>query len=159
MKYAVLNPQGGINRISDTEPQNTPEGTTVVEITDEQVATVQAGKKSEPAVRYFLIEGKLKTMAEKQEIAQAARLAERAASMTQAEKIKAAEAHIEKYFTAFGLMEGLKKLLTAQATDKLDAIPKTLAVAAWVETVKGMALAGQLNFPPAPHTFEEVVTE
>jgi hypothetical protein len=73
--------------------------------------------------------------------------------------IKAAEAHIEQYFTAFGLMEGLKKFLTAQSTNNLAAIPKTVAVATWVETVKGMALAGQLTFPPSPHTFDEIVAE
>ena len=78
---------------------------------------------------------------------------------TPAELIKMAEAHIATYFTSFGLLEGLKKLLTAQATGNLAAIPKTVAIAAWVEEVKALALAGQTNFPPAPYTFEEVVAE
>lgn len=73
--------------------------------------------------------------------------------------IKFAEAHISTYFTAFGLMEGFRKLVTAQASGTLASIPKTVAVAAWVETVKGMAIAGQTAFPPAPFTFEEVVAE
>jgi len=45
MKYAILGPQKGINRITDTEPQNVMEGATVVVITDEQAATVQAGRE------------------------------------------------------------------------------------------------------------------
>jgi hypothetical protein len=78
---------------------------------------------------------------------------------TQAELIKIAENHIATYFTAFGLLEGLKKLMQAQASNNLAAVPKTVATAQLVETVKGMALAGQTYFPPAPYTFEEVVLE
>jgi len=84
---------------------------------------------------------------------------EAAVSAFNAKCIKAAETHISKFFTAFGLMEGLKKLMTAQATNSLASIPKTVAVATWVETVKGMALAGQLNFPPSPYPFEEIIAE
>jgi hypothetical protein len=29
----------------------------------------------------------------------------------------------------------------------------------WLQTVKGMAIAGSVQFPPAPFTFEEVVSE
>jgi hypothetical protein len=78
---------------------------------------------------------------------------------TQAERIKLAEAHIARHFTAFGLMEGLKKLMTAQMSGNLAAVPKTLAVATWVETVKAMAMAGQLDLPEPPHTFDEIVVE
>jgi hypothetical protein len=52
MKYAVINQRGGVNRISDTEPQFVPENATVVEITDEEAALVQAGREAYPKIRY-----------------------------------------------------------------------------------------------------------
>jgi len=66
MKYAILGPRGGINRISETEPQFVQEGHTVVEITDEQAATVQAGRNATPKVVYFWISGRLGSYAERQ---------------------------------------------------------------------------------------------
>lgn len=81
MKHAVVGPQGTINRISDTEPQFVGEQATVVQITDEQAATVQAGREATPRVFYFLVDGALKTGAEKQAITRAAREAERIASL------------------------------------------------------------------------------
>ena len=61
MKYAVTGPRGAINRISDKEPQHVGEHATVVEITGEQAATVEAGRSATPPVRYFLIGGELVT--------------------------------------------------------------------------------------------------
>ncbi len=159
MKYAILGPQKGINRISETEPQSVGELATVAQITDEQAAQVESGRTSDPRVFYFLIDGALKTMAEKMAIAQAARLAGRAASMTPAERIKAAEAHIGAAFTSFLLMDGLKRIGEHKEAGTLAVIPKTIAVATWVEAVKQTALAGSVSFPPAPHTFEEVLSE
>jgi hypothetical protein len=155
MKYAILGPQGRINRISDTEPQNVAEGRTVEEITDEQAETVNEGKSQTPPVFYFLQDGELKSQEEIREIRRLERLGE----LDVPERIKLAERHIGKHFTPFGLMEGLKKLTQAQLADNLEAIPKTVAVAAWVETVKQLALAGNLNFPEPPHTFDEIVEE
>jgi hypothetical protein len=86
MKYAILGPQGRINRISDDEPQNVGEGSTVVEITDEQAATVQAGMESTPRIPYFLHEDELETQAEcmarRAEVRKAEREAARIAAMT-----------------------------------------------------------------------------
>jgi len=73
--------------------------------------------------------------------------------------IALAEAHIEKYFSAFGLMEGLRKMIHAEATGNLESIPKTVAVSAWVDEVKRLALEKKTNFPPAPYTFEETLAE
>ena len=171
MKYAILGPQKGINRVLDTEPSHQLlDGVTVEQITDEQATTVQAGRTSDPRVLYFLINGELKTLQQKteaersvrqaeRETARVAALAAKAAAMSQADRIKAAEAHIARHFTAFGLMEGLKKLMTAQMSGNLAAVPKTVAVATWVETVKAMAMAGQLDLPEPPHTFDEIVAE
>jgi len=70
-----------------------------------------------------------------------------------------AEAHIGKYFTAYALLDGLQKLLPAQAAGRMEDIPKTVAVSGWVEMVKAMALANRSNFPPAPYTFAETLAE
>jgi hypothetical protein len=160
MKYAILGPQKGINRVLDAAPSHQLlDGVTVEQITDEQAATVQAGRTSDPRVFYFLIDGELQSMQQRMEAQRAARLAERVATMTPAEKIKTAEAHIGAGFSAFLLMDGLKRIGEHKEAGTLASIPKTIAVATWVETVKQTALAGSINFPPAPHTFEEVVAE
>lgn len=68
MKYAVINKFKGINRVSATEPTWVAEEATVVEISDELAAQVEAGRTAKPPVIYFLIDGALKTLQEKQEI-------------------------------------------------------------------------------------------
>jgi len=59
MKYAIQGPLGAINRISDTEPDFVVENATVVEITDEQASTVQAGRESYPKQLYAIENGEL----------------------------------------------------------------------------------------------------
>jgi hypothetical protein len=160
MKYAVLGPQKGINRISDTEPQHFGEQATVVQITDEQAAQVEAGRTSTPPVRYFLIDGNLLTMQQKIAANQAARLAERAANMTPEEKINEGTRFVQN--AGYGADEKvicLNKLLKVIEANALASYPKLVATYTWLETVQAMAVAGQVNFPPAPHTFEEVVAE
>lgn len=160
MKYAVLGPQLGINRISDTEPQNVSEQATVAEITDEQAAQVEAGRTATPKVFYFLIEGELKTMLEKMAIEQAASLAERIAAMTPGEKIALGEQAVANAgLTAARLVTLFDLLLQTKEADAIASKPKLVALYAWLQTVKGMAIAGQTAFPPAPYTFEEVVSE
>lgn len=55
----------------------------------------------------------------------------------------------------------LNKLLKVkeEGPTSIAAHPKLVALYAWMETVQGMAVAGQTDFPPAPHTFEEVLAE
>lgn len=160
MKYAILGPQKGINRISDTEPQWVPQFATVEQITDEQAAQVEAGCASTPNVDYFLIDGQLKTLAQKLEIDRSVRLAELAATMTPEEKIRAGEQHVANAgFTASRLVTLMDSLMQAKEANALAAHPKLVALYTWLQTVKGMAVAGQVNFPPAPHTFEEVISE
>jgi hypothetical protein len=67
MKYAVLGPRGAIIRVSDTEPETTPEGMSVAQITDEQAATVEAGRTAAPRVFYFVVNGQMLTLAQKRE--------------------------------------------------------------------------------------------
>jgi hypothetical protein len=56
--------------------------------------------------------------------------------------------------TCFDLLLQVK-----EADPTLATRPKLVATYTWLQTVKGMAVAGLTTFPPAPHTFEEVVTE
>lgn len=149
MKYAILGPQKRINNVRDTAPQSSPEGATVEEITDEQAATVAAGRTSVPVVGYFLIEGTLLTLAEKQ-----------AASLTPSQKIAAGERAVAAAgFSSARLVTLMDMLLTAKEADALASKPKLVALYTWLQTVKQTALAGSVAFPPAPHTFEEVVSE
>lgn len=53
----------------------------------------------------------------------------------------------------------LNKLLKAKEENTVANFPKLVALYGWMETVQGMAVAGQTMFPPAPHTFEEVIAE
>ncbi|MFZ4536909.1 hypothetical protein [Propionivibrio sp.] len=145
MKYAVLGPQLGINRISNTEPQNVGKQSTVVEITDEQAKQVIAS----PQVHYVFIGGELKTLAEKQ-----------AANMTPEQKIAAGEQHVANAgLTGARLVTLMDLLLTTKEADALASKPKLVALYTWLQTVKSMSIAGVVTFPPAPHTFEEVIGE
>jgi hypothetical protein len=56
--------------------------------------------------------------------------------------------------TCFDLLLQVK-----EADPTLATRPILAATYTWLQTVKGMAVAGLTTFPPAPHTFEEVVTE
>jgi len=61
--------------------------------------------------------------------------------------------------TAARLVTLMDLLLQTKEADALASKPKLTALYTWLQTVKAMAVAGQTAFPPAPHTFEEVVSE
>jgi hypothetical protein len=160
MKYAILGPQKGINRISDTEPLQVGEQSTVEQITDEQAVIVEAGRIATPRIFYFFIDGELQTMQEKMAAAQAAKLAERAASMTPEQKIALGEKHIANAgFTGSRLVMLMDLLLQVKEAGALATKPKLVTLYTWLQTVKAMGIAGAVQFPPAPHTFEEVISE
>jgi len=160
MKYAVINERGGINRVSPKAITGNPEGTTVVELTDEQAAQVEAGRTATPRVLYFWQGNTLIAMAQKQAEQQAARLAERAATMTPEEKIHEGEKAVERSgLTAARLVTLMDLLLTTKEANAMAAHPKLVSLYTWLQTVKGMSIAGIVAFPPAPHTFEEVLSE
>lgn len=70
------------------------------------------------------------------------------------------EAHVANSgFTASRLVTLMDSLMQAKEANALAAHPKLVALYTWLQTVKGMAVAGQVNFPPAPYTFEEVISE
>jgi hypothetical protein len=154
MKYAILGPKGRINRTSDTEPKAVAEGATAVEITDEQAATVEAGKTSEPKVFYFLKEGELVTAEDirKEQVATRPKPAKPAIT---------AEKHIEREgFPAIRLvtlmdLEG--KLAEAGKTSA-----KLVAVRSWLDAVLGAFAADpepSNQWPEAPFGFEETVQD
>lgn len=151
MKYAITGPRGAIFLITDSEPQSVAPDATVVEITDEQAATVEAGKASEPKVLYFLKDGQLLTQQEFRE-QQIAALPK--PSIT-------AEKHIEREgFPAIRLvtlmdLEG--KLAQASKTSA-----KLTAVRSWLDLILGAFAANpnpRNDWPKAPFGFEETVQE
>jgi hypothetical protein len=151
MKYAILGPKGRINRISDNEPKALAEGASVVQITDEQAATVEAGRTSEPKVFYFYKNGELLTVAEHI----AAQAAARPKPAITAEK------HIEREgFPAIHLvtlmdLEG--KLARAGKTSA-----KLTAVRSWLDAILGAFAANpepSNQWPKAPFGFEETVQD
>jgi hypothetical protein len=149
MKYAVINSQGGINRISDEPITDNPEDTTVVELTDEQAAQIQEGLNSKPRIFYFYVDGRLLTHQEKM-----------LADMPLEQKIRFGEQFVENAgFTAQRLVTLMDILLQVKENNQQQQRPKLIAVYTWLQTVKQMALQGNINFPPAPYTFEEVLSE
>lgn len=171
MKYAILGPQKGINRISDKEPESVGEESTVVQISNAKASTVEAGRTSDPKVFYFLIDGELKTMQEKIELERATRKSEmeakraeaeavRLATMTPLDKIKAGENFVAASgFSASRLVTLLDLMLTAKEAGTLESKPKLVALYTWLQTIKATALAGSITFPSIPYSFEEVVSE
>lgn len=82
------------------------------------------------------------------------------ATMSVADTVAAGEAHVaEAGLTASRLVTLFDALMEAKQADALATKPKLVALYTWLKTVKSMAVAGMTSFPPAPHTFEEVVAE
>ena len=160
MKYTILSPQQVVGPVLDREPQRLPEGAVVAQITDEQAATVAAGRAARPPEVYCLVDGALVSPREKLAAERAAREAARLAAMTPAQKIAAGAAHVLRAgFDADRKVILLNKLLKAKEENTVADFPTLVALYTWMETVQSMAVAGQTNFPPSPHTFEEVIAE
>lgn len=77
MKYAIIGPKGRINRIAEREPRHKADDATVVQISDEQAAVVEAGRSSVPPVMYGYRKNKLVNFRELMEERMAKRKAER----------------------------------------------------------------------------------
>lgn len=70
------------------------------------------------------------------------------------------ERHVELAgFTGPRLVTLMDALMQAKEADALASKPKLVATYSWLQTVKGLAVAGQTVFPPCPHSFEEVIAE
>jgi hypothetical protein len=79
MKYAIIGPKGRINRVTEGEPRYKADDATVVQISDEQAAVVEAGRSSVPPVMYGYKKDKLVNFKEFMEERMAKRKAEREA--------------------------------------------------------------------------------
>ena len=70
------------------------------------------------------------------------------------------EAHVDKAgLTGSRMVTLMDLLLRIKEANALESKPKLVALYTWLQTVKAMAIAGATEFPAAPHTFEEVVSE
>ena len=84
---------------------------------------------------------------------------EAAAAAFHSSCIDKALATVNSAYPSLVISDGLQKIAQHTAAGTLATIPKTIAAATWVQTVKTMALAGNTNFPPAPFTVAEVLAE
>ena len=151
MNYAIIGPKGRINRLTKEIPANLPEGVTAVEISDEQAATVEAGRISEPKAFYFYKEGELVTLREHQEQEIAAR----------PRPAITAEKWIERQgFPAIRLVTLMDLEGKLAAGGKTSA--KLTAVRSWLDTILGAFAtnpAPRNDWPIAPFGFEETVAQ
>jgi hypothetical protein len=76
-----------------------------------------------------------------------------------AENIKAAEAHVLKWFTPLGVIALQNRLLEKKDANTLDPESKLVAVYTWMKNIETMGISGQLDFPNPPYTFDEVLAE
>jgi hypothetical protein len=155
MKYAIIGPRGVINRISETEPKNVAEGASIVEVSDENAALVQEGKNQVPVVRYFWIEGELKTAEEAQAIRAAIRIANRPRPFVTAEQ------WIEsKGFGPMRLITLLDLELKLFTTQK--SAQKITAVRTWLDGIQVAFAADPIpknDWLEPPYGFEETAQD
>lgn len=162
MKFATLGPKGGILAVQDTQPTQPVDSQnySIVEISDEQAATVQAGKDGQPKVFYFFEDGELVSMQQRMQARHAEMEKERLDAIPLSTKIEAGERHVERQgFGASRLVTCMDLLLQSKEAGTLADKPKLVAVYQWLQQVKGTALAGSMTFAPAPFSFEEVLSE
>jgi hypothetical protein len=171
-KYAILAPDGIIVRIVDEMPEKieipadysgeVPEDVLTVELTEDQVATVQAGLDLNPREFHFFEAGELLTKAQKK-----ARLREQSLAAAQEEfaalpkPAVGAESHIESQgypaIRLVTLMDLESKLAQAGKTST-----KLAAVRSWLDAMLGAFATNpepHNDWPAAPFGFEETVQD
>jgi hypothetical protein len=151
MNYAIIGPQGGINRVTDKEPQTVAEGVTVVEITDAQAQQIKDGLAATPRVFFVYKDGQFITREQWRE----QQIANRPKPSVTAEK------HIEREgypaIRLVTLMDLEGKLAEAGKTSA-----KLTAVRGWLDTILGAFAANpepRNDWPKAPFGFEETVQD
>lgn len=162
MKFATLGPKGAVLTVQDTEPTQLaePQNYSIVQISDEQAATVENGRHGHPKVFYFFEDGELITIQQRMDARRATAQQERLDAMPLSKKIEMGESHVERQgFGAARLVTCMDLLLQAKETGTIADKPKLTAVYQWLQQVKGSALAGSITFAPAPFAFEEVLSE
>lgn len=162
MKFAILGPRNGVVAVRDIQPPQQDGGPSrpFVEISDEWAAKILTGMQAETKVVYFYENGEFITRQQRAETRRASVQQERLDAMPLSHKIELGESYVEKQgFGAARLVTCMDLLLQAKESDTLAQKPKLAATYQWLQTVKGTALAGSISFLPAPHTFEDVISE
>jgi hypothetical protein len=151
MKYAILGPRGGIFRITNKQPAQTPPEGSVVELTEEQAATVEAAFAATPRQMHFYKDGELLTKEQFRE----QQIANRPKPLITAEK------YIERQgFTALrliALMDLEKKLAENGKTSA-----KLSAVREWLDNILAVSAMNpepRNDWPNLPYSFEETSAE
>jgi hypothetical protein len=151
MNYAIIGPQGGVNRVTDKEPQNVAEGATVVEISENQAQQIRDGLAATPRVFFVYKDGEFLTREQWREQQIAAR----------PKPLVTAEKHIEREgYPAIRLvtlidLEG--KLAQAGKTSA-----KLTAARSWLDSILGAFASNpepRNDWPSAPFGFEETVQD
>ena len=178
-KYAILAPDGIIVRIVDEMPEKieipadysgeVPEDVLTVELTEDQVATVQAGLDLNPREFHFFEAGELLTKAQKKARLREQSLAAAQQSLAPAQEEFAAlpkpavgaESHIESQgypaIRLVTLMDLESKLAQAGKTST-----KLAAVRSWLDAMLGAFATNpepRNDWPAAPFGFEETVQD
>lgn len=175
-KYAILDHDGIIVRIVDEMPEKieipadysgeVPEDSLTVELTEDQVATVQAGLDLHPREFHFFEAGELLTKAQKKERLREQSLADALAAAQEEfaalpKPAVGAESHIESQgypaIRLVTLMDLESKLAQAGKT-----APKLVAVRGWLDTVLATFASTpepRNDWASAPYGFEETVAE
>lgn len=154
MNYAIIGPQGGVNRVTDKEPQNLAEGATVVEISENQAQQIKDGLAATPKVFFVYKEGEFLTREEWREQQIASRPKPPKPAVT-------AEKHIEREgypaIRLVTLMDLEGKLAQAGKTSA-----KLTAVRGWLDAILGAFAANpepRNDWPKAPFGFEETAQD
>lgn len=154
MNYAIIGPQGGVNRITEEQPQNVMEGVTVVEISDTQAQQIKDGLIATPRVFFVYKDGQFITREQWREQQIANRPKPPKPAIT-------AEKHIEREgypaIRLVTLMDLEGKLAEAGKTSA-----KLTAVRGWLDTIFGAFAANpepRNDWPKAPFGFEETVQD
>lgn len=175
MTYALISQRGDIVALQNQLPADGRLES--IELTDEQAATIAAGRVAVPAQRYAYQNGELipqpagPTLEEMQQWMQERqqppapesieqRRSEMMANIPLDVRIKAGESFVERSgYGASRLVTCMDLLLQAKEAGTVADKPKLVATYQWLQTVKGAALAGSISFPPVPFSFEEVISE
>lgn len=151
MKYAILDRNKCIARTLDAAPATLSPQASVVKISKEQAALVEAGFAVTPRLLYFYKDGELLTMAQWRE----QQIANRPKPSVTAEKHIESEGYPAIRLVTLMDLEG--KLAAAGKTSA-----KLTAVRGWLDTILGAFAANpepRNDWPKAPFGFEETVQE
>lgn len=150
-KYAAIGPKGGILRLFEKQPANIMDGSTIVELSEQQVSLVEDGFTSIPRMIYFYKEGEIFSLQQWRELQ----------GVSRPKPPITAERHIEREgFPAIRLVSLMDLEFKLAQAGKTAA--KLTAVRSWLDGVMATFAANpepRNDWPKAPYGFEETVQE